>query len=182
MNRPLHIGGYVVRVRSGHISRRQALWSASLERDTMEVVLRGIVMRRQKVQASPLCRRWLRRGRCQKAALVTGSILSPDRETKIGMLPAVAFAEPNDLLVFVEPTKVVVVFHPGVIRFDQNCSDFPRRGIGQHKTVGVLQAVAPRIGTLSRNVRGLSKSNIQGNGYGIRAPARRSGCRRRPGR
>ena len=57
------------------------------------------------------------------------------------MPPAAAFAEPEEVSGITDPFELMVVIHPGLVRFGEHRRGLPRRRIQAQQTVGVLQTV-----------------------------------------
>src|SRR5438045_2899033 len=118
MQRPLGIGRNLVRMGPRHVGGRHAQSGAPLERDAVEVTLSRVVRRGEEIEPAPL----LVDGfdmHDVKSARGDWCHLGAVPRDAVSMLPAVAIAQPDQLLALVEPAKIVVVLYPGGVPFGQ---------------------------------------------------------------
>ena len=112
----------------------------SVQANSIQVTLRGIVRRSQKIQA---ILRFIHVQQLRNVKLAGRRKLHvlPIAGSQIDVPPAVAVADPRETLTIGQPVPLVVDVNPGIISFGQDRRNLPRACVRQQDEIGVLAAI-----------------------------------------
>ena len=140
MNRMSCIRGYRISMSAFHILRAYQLRISTIKGNPIKISLRRVIRRSQIVKPAVLFINTLNMSDI-KIAFGDLRYFIPTTRNQISMAPAIAFTQPNKILVLVYPKKLVIVFDPGLIGLDQNIFALASLGVCNHHRVFVLQSI-----------------------------------------